>query len=147
MYPGILIAAARRRIKQAVIARVGDRGLTPQQFWILIAIHETPAVSQSAIAERTFADAPTVSRAIAPLVERGLARAATDPADRRRTQLTLTPSGAKLARSLAPIAREIRETVVAGMTDAEVEALNAALDRVVSNLDRLERRRVAVERA
>ena len=145
MYPGILIAAARRRIKQAVIARVGARGLTPQQFWILIAIHETPGVSQIAIAERIFADAPTVSRTIAPLVERGLARAAADPSDRRRLQLTLTPAGAKLARSLFPVAREIREAVVAGMSAEEVQALNAALDRVLANLDRLERRRTAVE--
>jgi DNA-binding MarR family transcriptional regulator len=147
VYPGILIAAARRRIKQAVIARVGARGLTPQQFWILIAIHETPGVSQTAIAERIFADAPTVSRTIAPLVERGLARAAADPSDRRRMQLSLTPAGAKLARSLHPVAREIREAVVAGMTPDEVQALNTALDRVLANLDRLERRRLAVERA
>jgi len=145
VYPGILIAAARRRIKQAVIARVSARGLTPQQFWILIAIHETPGVSQIAIAERIFADAPTVSRTIAPLVERGLARAAADPSDRRRLQLTLTPAGAKLARSLFPVAREIREAVVAGMSAEEVQALNAALDRVLANLDRLERRRTAVE--
>ena len=147
MYPGILIAAARRRIKQAVLARVNERGLTPQQFWILIAIHETPGVSQIAIAERIFADAPTVSRAIAPLVDKGLARAEADPSDRRRARLSLTPAGARLARSLHPIAREIREAIVAGMTPEEVQALNAALDRVVTNLDRLERRRAAVERA
>ena len=138
MYPGILIAAARRRIKQAVLARVGDRGLTPQQFWILVAIRESPGISQTRIAERVFADPPTISRALAPLVARGLARAEPDPADRRRMRLSLSPAGQRLARDLLPIAREIRRAIVAGMTAAEIAALNAALGRVVENLDRLE---------
>jgi DNA-binding MarR family transcriptional regulator len=147
MYPGILIAAARRRIKQAVLARVGDRGLTPQQFWILIAIHESPGITQTGIAARIYADPPTVSRAIAPLLSRGLARAAADPVDRRRARLSLSPAGARLAAKLVPVAREIREAIVAGMSPAEIETLNAALDRVVTNLDRLEQGRAAVERA
>jgi DNA-binding MarR family transcriptional regulator len=138
VYPGILIAAARRRIKQAVLARVGDRGLTPQQFWILVAIRESPGISQTSIAERILADPPTISRALAPLVARGLARAEPDPADRRRLQLSLSPAGQRLARDLLPIAREIRRAIVAGMTAAEIAALNAALGRVVENLDRLE---------
>jgi DNA-binding MarR family transcriptional regulator len=146
VYPGILIAAARRRIKQAVLARVGDRGLTPQQFWILVAIRESPGISQTGIAERVFADPPTISRALAPLVARGLARAEPDPADRRRMRLSLSPAGQRLARALLPVAREIRTAVVAGMSAAEIAALNAALGRVVANLDRLERGRNAEER-
>jgi hypothetical protein len=56
-------------------------------------------------------------------------------------RLTLSPAGQRLARALLPVAREIRMAVVAGMSAAEIAALNAALDRVVANLDRLELRR------
>jgi DNA-binding MarR family transcriptional regulator len=145
VYPGILIAAARRRIKQAVLSRLGDRGLTPQQFWILVAIRENPGISQTGIASRTLADPPTISRALAPLVARGLARAEPDPDDRRRTRLSLSPAGQRLARALLPVAQEIRATIVAGMSASEIAALNAALGRVVANLDRLERRRSTAE--
>jgi DNA-binding MarR family transcriptional regulator len=140
VYPGVLIAAARRRIKQAVLARVSELGLTAQQFWILVAIHENPGISQIGIASRTRADAPTISRALAPLVARGLVQTEPDPEDRRRMRLSGTPAGRRFARTLVPVAREIREAIVAGMSEAELEALRAGLERVVANLDRLEER-------
>jgi DNA-binding MarR family transcriptional regulator len=140
VYPGILIAAARRRIKQAVLSRVADLGLTAQQFWMIVAIHEHPGISQAEIAHRVRADPPSISRALTPLVARKIARAEPDPADRRRMRVSLSPAGRRLARELAPVAREIREAVVAGMTPAEVAALNEALHRVVENLDHLEQR-------
>jgi DNA-binding MarR family transcriptional regulator len=139
-YPGLLIAAARRRIKQAVLARIADRQLSVQQFWTLVTVDERPGISQAEIAARVRSDAPTVSRALAPLIERGLVRADPDPDDRRRTCVSLTAAGRRLARQLAPIAREIREVIVQGLTPAEVAALTGALERIVENLDRLAER-------
>jgi DNA-binding MarR family transcriptional regulator len=136
-YPGLLIAAARRRIKQAVLARIAGRQLTAQQFWTLVALDEHPGLSQAEIAARVRSDAPSVSRALAPLIERGIVRADPDPGDRRRACVVLTASGKRLARQLAPVAREIRDAVVAGLTPDEVEVLTATLQRIVENLDRL----------
>ncbi len=148
-YPGLLIAAARRRIKRAVLDRVAGRHLTPQQFWMLVAIQETPGISQVEIATRTRAEAPDVSRALAALSDRGLVRSETDPDDRRRTRIWLTRGGSRIARELAPVARSIREAVVAGMSRDEVASLCAGLERVVANLDALDAadgRRAARER-
>ena len=139
-YPGLLIAAARRRIKQAVLARIADRQLTVQQFWTIVAVDEHPGISQAEIASRVRSDAPTVSRALAALLERGIVRADPDPDDRRRTCVVLTATGKRLARQLAPVAREVREAVVDGMTPAEIATLTAALQRIVDNLDRLAER-------
>ncbi len=139
-YPGILIAAARRAIKQAVLARIAGRQLSAQQFWLVIAVEESPGASQAEIAARVRADPPAVSRALATLAERGLVRADPAPGDRRRSCLSLTPAGRRLARELAPLAREIRDAVVAGMTAEEIAALTAGLQRVVANLDGLDRR-------
>jgi len=136
--PGLLIAAARRRIKQAVLERVAGHRLTAQQFWLVVAIHEAPGISQAELAARTRADAPSVSRAVAGLAARGLVRAEDDPGDRRRSRSRLTPAGRKLARALLPVARELRAAMVAGMTPAEVVALCDALQRLIANLDRLD---------
>jgi MarR family transcriptional regulator for hemolysin len=144
-YPGLLIAAARRRIKQAVLARIAGRQLTVQQFWTIVALDERPGLSQAEIAGRVRSDAPSVSRALAALAERGLVRASPDPADRRRTCVVLTPAGRRLARQLAPIAGEIRDAVVDGMSPEEVAAVTAALQRIVENLDRLAERTAARE--
>ncbi len=136
-YVGLLIAAARSRIKQAVLARVAEHGLTVPQFWILIRLAEQPGVSQAALAERCRADAPTISRTLSTLARRRLVRADLDPADRRRSRVTLTASGERLAGRLAGVATQIRATVEAGMTQAQVAALQDGLRRVIANLDRL----------
>ncbi len=145
--PGLLIAAARRRIKQAVLARVADRQLTAQQFWMIVAVEEDPGISQAEIAARVRSDPPTVSRTLSALIERGIVLAEVDPEDRRRTRVLLTPAGRRLARSLALVAREIREAVVDGMSPVEVATLCGALSRIVANLDRLEKRRALRERS
>src|SRR6266516_2462082 len=96
-YLGLLIAVARRRFKQAVLVRAGRHRLSVQQFWMLIALAERPDVSQSRIAERLRGDAPTVSRTLSSLLERRLIRADLDPSDRRRTRVSLTAAGQRLA--------------------------------------------------
>ena len=139
-YPGLLIAAARRRIKRAVLDRVTEWRLTPQQFWMLIAIQEHPGISQVEIAGRTRAEAPDVSRALSALAERGLVRTEVDREDRRRTRVWLTRSGSRTTKELAPIARSLREAIVAGMSRDEIASLCTALQRVVENLDALDAR-------
>jgi DNA-binding MarR family transcriptional regulator len=145
-YPGLLIATARRRIKQAVFERVAGRQVTPQQFWMIVAIHETPGISQVEIADRTRADAPNVSRALSALSERRLVSVEADPGDRRRTRILLTPAGRALARELMPVARELRQAMVAGMSQAEIASLCSALQRLIANLDAAEARRPPRER-
>jgi DNA-binding MarR family transcriptional regulator len=143
---GMLIAAARRCIKQAVLARVAERRLTAQQFWLLVALGEHPGISQSALAERIHADAPTISRTLAALAERRLVRTDLDRADRRRTRVFLTGTGERLSAELAPVARHIREVVVEGMTQSQIASLREGLLRVIANVDRLGARTGARER-
>jgi DNA-binding MarR family transcriptional regulator len=139
-YLGLLIAVARRRISQAVVARVSAQQLTAKQFWLLVAIAENPGISQARLAERVRADAPAVSRTLATLLARRLVRAELDPADRRRTRVTLTPAGERMASQLAAVAREIRDAVVAGMSPGEIAAVRDGLRKVIANVERLEAR-------
>lgn len=137
-YPGLLIAIARRRIKQAVLARATQHGLSPQQFWILVGLRERgDPPSQGELAERMHIDAPTASRVLAALVRRRLVRIAQDPEDRRRARVHLTRSGEDLAASLASIADEIRGAIVENMTAAELDGLRRSLGKIISNLERL----------
>lgn len=140
-YPGLLIAIARRRLKQAVLGRAAQHGLSPQQFWILVGLHERrEAPSQGDLVERMHIDAPTVSRVLATLVRRKLVRIAQDPADRRRARVHLTRAGEPLAATLAAIAAEIRGAMVDNMSAAELEGLRRGLAKVISNLEALDAR-------
>ncbi len=137
-YPGFLITVARRRIKQAVLARAGRHGLSSQQFWVVVSLHERAGVSQGELAARMRVDAPTASRVIAALVRRKLVRTEVDPADRRRSRLLLTRTGSDVARELVRSAAEVRDAVVNGMSPTEVEALRRGLQRVIDNMERLD---------
>jgi DNA-binding MarR family transcriptional regulator len=139
-YPGLLIAVARQRIKQAVLTRAARHGLSVQQFWLLVALHERGGASQGELAERMRVDAPTASRVIAVLARRRLVRVEQDPDDRRRARLHLTRTGGEMARELVSVAGEIRSAVVDGMTAAEIACLRSGLRRVISNMERLDAR-------
>jgi DNA-binding MarR family transcriptional regulator len=135
---GMLIGAARRRIKQAVGRRVRRFRLTPQQFWLLHSIQEGNARSLREMAERQRTDQPTASRVVAALVRRKLVRMDEDPDDRRRARLTCTAAGHAIAADMHALALEIRGAVVAGMDETEQELLRHGLRKVIENMDRLE---------
>src|SRR3954470_22592042 len=134
-YVGLLIAVARRSIKQAVQRRARAFRLTAPQFWFLNAARELPGASLGEMARRQRVDAPTTSRLAEGLARRGLVRMEPDDRDRRAVRVLLTPSGARLADRIGPIASSVRAAVVRGMSRREQAALRAALRRVVVNLE------------
>ena len=141
-YVGLLIGAARRRLKQAVLLQVAPFRLSTQQFWVLLAIRSLPGASLGAVAERQRLDLPSASRVVTGLVARGLVLLERSLADRRRASVRLTPKGEQLARKLQPVADEVRAAVVSGLSVAEQEALRSLLRRVIENLEQREKRAV-----
>jgi DNA-binding MarR family transcriptional regulator len=137
-YLGLLIAAARRRLKQAVLARVRKYRLNTQQFWMVLRAAEHPGASVGELAQMQHIDAPTASRVFSSLARRKLLRLEADADDRRRTRIFLTPAGEALAEELQPVGRSIRSAVVSGLTPAEQRTLRVSLHKVISNLDDLE---------
>ena len=137
---GLLIAGARRSIKQAATRRLLRRRLSAQQFWLLVALHEQPGPSLRELAERRLMDSPTASRMVEVLVRRGLVRIEGCPQDRRRRSILLTARGAALARELRPLALQMREAIEDGFSDSEAEALRRMLLRVIANVERFEKR-------
>jgi len=133
---GLLIAAARRRIKQAVGDVVRPFHLSPQRFWLLLGIHERKGLSLNELAERLRVDEPTASRVVTALARLGLVHATADPGDRRRARLLLTRTGRNLAEQLRPLAEAVRAATLEGFSPAERRLLAASLQRIVDNLDR-----------
>jgi DNA-binding MarR family transcriptional regulator len=134
-YVGLLIARARRSIKQAVQRRARALRLTPPQFWFLNAVRELQRPTLGEIARRQHFDAPTASRLAESLEQRGLLRMLADPHDRRAMRITLTPAGLKVAERIGPIAASVRASIVQGMSPREQEALRSSLRKVIRNLE------------
>jgi len=134
---GLLIAAARRRMKRAVQVRVAPHGLSPQQFWVLIHIDEAEGPSLGEVAARLRLDAPTASRAVTQLLRRKLVKAEGDRGDRRRVRLWLTPQGRERIAVLRRVAADLRSATVHGLTRDEEEDLRQLLRKLIANLDTL----------
>jgi len=60
------------------------------------------------------------------------------PGDRRRCCLGLTATGRELVGELRPLAREVREAVVQGMSAADQDRLRRLLRQVMANMERFE---------
>jgi MarR family transcriptional regulator for hemolysin len=132
---GLLIAAARRRIRQAVGELARPYHLSAQRFWLLLGIQERQGLALNELADRHRIDEPTASRIVAGLARQGLVRIANDPEDRRRSRLLLTAAGTDMAKQLRRLADDFRAAVVEGFSPSERRALAALLRRVVENID------------
>jgi DNA-binding MarR family transcriptional regulator len=132
---GLLVAAARRSLKQAVLRHSRPLRLTPTQFWFLNAAREAPQASLGDLARRQKMDAPTASRIAEGLTRRGLLKVAPDKLDRRVSHVMLTAQGAKLAERISHIARSVRQASIQNMSERELSALRASLKKLARNLD------------
>lgn len=137
-HAGLLIAAARRRIKQAVGSRVRRYDLTTQQFWVLVAIYEHPGFSLGELAGHTRMDTPTASRVVFTLMNRKLVEVRNDAADRRRARLHLRSAATPLAKELHALATAVRAALVQGLSATEQAALRISLRKIIANMDRLQ---------
>ena len=133
---GFLIAAARRRIVQAVGSHARRYRLTPRQFWILVTVGEHPGISLAELAHHLRMDGPTASRVIVGLRRRKLVGVRGDERDRRRFRIELGAAGRPLASELAALAKSVRQAVSGGFTESEQTKLRALLQRVIQNMER-----------
>lgn len=91
--------AAMRRFRPLL----ADHDLTEQQWRVLRALAATDgAAAVGEVAERTFLLAPSLSRILVNLEQRGLVERTTAEHDHRRVDLSLTTEGAALVRHIAP---------------------------------------------
>jgi len=81
-------------------------GLSGAQLFVLQKLAESPAVSLNALAARTHTHQSSVSTVVTRLVERGLVRRVRSGMDRRSVELSLSPSGARLAARAPDVPQE-----------------------------------------
>jgi DNA-binding MarR family transcriptional regulator len=119
--------------------RVRELELSNQQFWLLVALVERQGATLAELLGALPMDQPTASRVLAALSRRNLVRLDSDPADRRRRRMVLTPRGAEFGARCLAVAEKVRQAVVANFSPDEIATLRSWLGRMVDNLDELDR--------
>jgi DNA-binding MarR family transcriptional regulator len=125
------------RLTRALRGEAHELGVTSTQASLLAAIHRTPGVGLGQLAELEHMQAPTLVVHIDNLEAAGLVeRARSDPHDRRRVVLSLTPRG----QQMLDVLRERRTAWLAERLSALAPADLAAIAAAIEPLNEVARR-------
>ena len=133
-----VIAATRRRIKQALWTHLAADRLTPQQYWLLMVLMEHGPHSLHDLAAKVWVDDPTACRIVKALAGRGLVSSGPDPDHGRRILIRLAPGTEGLQQRLRSVAKTVRGAMEAGLGEQERAQLRSSLMKMMANLDALD---------
>jgi DNA-binding MarR family transcriptional regulator len=126
---GYQLRLAQRAIFADFEDSVGDSGISPGLFGILVIIGENPGLTQQALADAAHLDRSTVVSVIDKLEGRGLVER--HAADRRSNGLFLAGKGASLLRGLKRKVAQHERRVVQNLSERERAQLVALLQRIL----------------
>jgi len=122
------------RLNRELRREIHSLGVTGGQVSLLIKIQKEPGIGIRELAQWERMSTPGMSKYVARLESSGLVRR-TELQDRRRVGLELTPEGARVLTSVkrrrtAWLAERLR-----GLSPAELEAVDAAIEPLLKLLD------------
>lgn len=126
------LSVLANRVTRAV-ARVYARRfqLSAPEWRTMAVLGRYGAMTANSVVERTAMDKVRVSRAVARLLARGRVSRRTDPEDRRRAILDLTPEGRLTYSNVVPMVLAVESELIADL-DSEERAL---LETVMRKLE------------
>ncbi len=121
--PGFILERTAKRMKQAcaLALREAKVDLTVDQWVLLQELDKEDGLNQFELAERSYKHAPTVTRIVDTLTQKGLIERQADPADRRRYNICLTKAGKGEIKRILPIIKDFREKCWEGMSEKDLK--------------------------
>lgn len=110
-------------------------GLPTGSLTVLSLIEANPGSSQSALADRAGLNKSALVGIIDQLEKRGLAARVRSETDRRRYQLTVTPDGQRVIRTLFAAVTNEEAPVRQALGESDMATLLALLDRAIASLE------------
>jgi len=104
--------------------------LTPTQFSALIRIHEEKSCSQNSLGRKISVDVATIKGVVDRLNKRNLVELKPDPADKRRTLISLTSATAAMIGKLYSAGEKISDETMRQLTPAEQDRLIQLLTKI-----------------
>lgn len=128
----MLLMRAREAVMQRFRPHLRKHDITEQQWRILRVLAEQKNVDMVALSTLCSIQAPSLSRTIPLLVERGLVRRGSHGNDRRRTLVDLTPSGRALFRTMSAESALIYSELEAEIGHERLRGVYQLLDELIS---------------
>ncbi len=120
------------RAREAVMSHfrpmLDRHGVNEQQWRVIRVLAEAGQLDASEVAERANILAPSLTRMIRTMAERGLIEKARDAGDGRRVMLTIAPAGMALLHEVSPDSAKIYADLEGRFGKENVAALMDLLD-------------------
>jgi MarR family transcriptional regulator for hemolysin len=129
------IEKAIKSYRQFAQQQLRNAGLsiTIDQWLIMKSLIDTPGIPQQEIAEKVFKDNASVTRIIDLLVKSKYVKRTLNKEDKRRSHLSITAEGQKVAAKVAKVVLNNRATALEGIGEKSIEQVNATLQLIISN--------------
>ena len=114
--------------------RAAQLGVTRAQWRVIAVLGHHPGMKQVELADRLDIEPISACRIVDRLVEAGLVERQRDPGDRRAWRVSLTACAEPLRERLGALADEMSLEAFAGIGEADLEIVRAALARVRDNI-------------
>ncbi len=112
-----------------------EREITPEQWFVLYRLWERDGQAQVELSSRIFEDRPNITRIVNALQKAEMVERRSDSEDGRRQLVYLTENGRAVLAQVAPLIRESRESLFAGIEDEELATVRRVLSKIEANLD------------
>jgi MarR family transcriptional regulator, organic hydroperoxide resistance regulator len=109
-------------------------GLTPFHWLVLCCLWQEDGLPTSSIGDKLKQVGGTLTGVLDRMEERGLVRRERDVHDRRIWRIWLTDAGKELETVLPPLAAELRDQAMSGISASEKELFSQLLNRAIANL-------------
>jgi homoprotocatechuate degradation regulator HpaR len=125
---------ARELVMQRFRGHLHRRGLTEQQWRIIRALVEMPALEVGALGAHCCIHAASLSRILPKLERDGILTRTVNQRDQRRIVVALTERGAALFREIVPESVAIYQAIADQIGAAELERIYRSLDHLIEAL-------------
>ena len=135
---GHLLHDTSRALRRRFEVRMSGHSLSSAQWRLLVLACKYPGSSQGSFAEKLEIEPISVSRLIDRMAKGGWLKRQDDPRDRRVKLVLPTEKALSAYREIMDIADDVYREALAGLSDAEAEALLQGLACISRNLTALE---------
>jgi DNA-binding MarR family transcriptional regulator len=114
---------------------VGNKGLTPRQFTVLLAIDKNEGVNQTELVANTGIDRSTLADLVARLIRKGLVQRRRTKEDARTNSIRLSAAGRRALDATQPAAANVNKRLLATLPTESRKDFIAGLEGMSKALD------------
>jgi len=132
---GFVVREVWRLYARCLQPRIAREGVSIGMWFVLRMLWDEDGMTQRELGDRVGINGPTVVAALNSMERAGLVKRVQNTADRRKINVFLTKRGRDLKRKLWPMAAEVLDLSMAGLSRSQVKSLNEMLEKIRLNLE------------